>query len=421
MREVNLPPDKSITHRALMLAASARGVSRVRTPLAGADCLATAAVLRRLGAPLPELCEEVVVRSDGLHTWRAPDSPLDCGNSGTTARLMMGLLAGRPFSSVLTGDASLKSRPMRRVSEPLAGMGAKVRELGEPDRLPLEVTGGRLRAAHYRTPVPSAQIKSAVILAGLSAGVPVRVSEGSPSRDHTEVLLREMGARLETRPSNGGRAVFLDSSWESLSPLDLTVPGDFSSASFLIALGLLTGKGMRLPGVGVNPTRTGLLAVLERMGARLVVANRRQEGGEPVADLEVNPASLGGVEVGGDEIPALIDELPVLAVLAAVASGETRLTGAGELRLKESDRVRALAENLRAVGAAAEELPDGLVISGSDRGLSGRVRTRGDHRVAMSFGVLAALPGNRIEIDDPDCVEISFPGFWKVLGNAAGR
>ncbi|HEU4562121.1 MAG TPA: 3-phosphoshikimate 1-carboxyvinyltransferase, partial [Longimicrobium sp.] len=411
--------DKSITHRALMLAACATGDSRLSGLLPGEDCQSTASVLRALGCDVPPPPADgsgIVVRGRGLDAWRAPAAPLDCGNSGTTSRLMMGLLASRSFASVLTGDASLRGRPMRRITEPLARMGARFRELEAPGLLPIEVTGGTLSSLDYTSPKASAQIKSAVLLAGLGAGVRVSVTEPVLSRDHTERMLGSLGAPVRFDETEGGVRAVLEA-WDGpLPPLELRVPGDPSSAAFLAALALLADTGeLRITGVCANPARTGFFSIVRRMMGLLAWERGRAEGGEPVSDLVVRPSRLRGVSVGGAEIPAAIDEIPVLAVLAARAEGETRITGAGELRVKESDRITAIANALRAIGAEAEELEDGLVVRGGDHPLRGRVVTHGDHRIAMAFGVLAALPGNQVEIDDPACAAVSYPGYWEVL------
>jgi 3-phosphoshikimate 1-carboxyvinyltransferase len=425
--DVRVPGDKSISHRALLLAAAARGESRLRGVLPGADCRSTAAVLRSLGCPVPQLPADgagIVVRSGGLRAWREPGGPLDCGNSGTTVRLLMGLLAGRPFCSRLAGDASLQGRPMRRVTGPLGAMGARVRELGAPDRLPVELCGGALTAFHHRSPTASAQVKSAVLLAGVSGGVPVSVHEPVRSRDHTERMLRGLGAAIhEGAAEDGGWLVELQPPDGDLPGFALDVPGDPSSAAFLLAVSLLAASGeLRVREVALNPTRTGFLGVLARMGARVETEGEREEGGEPVGDLVAYPSRLKGTVVTGEEVPALIDEVPILAALAARAEGETRITGADELRAKESDRIAALVANLRALGVEADELPDGLVVRGTERPLRGRVRTFHDHRIAMAFGVLGLLPGNQIEIESPEVVDVSFPGFWKLLpALVAGR
>jgi len=421
--EIRVPGDKSITHRALILSAIASGTSVLTGLLPGEDARSTAAALRSLGVPVPELPADgatIAVAGRGLQGLSAPAGVIDCGNSGTTARLLLGLLAGCPITATLTGDASLRSRPMRRVTEPLAQVGARFEELGEPDRLPIRVMGGPLRPIDYVSPKASAQVKSALLLAGLSGGVPVRVSEPVLSRDHTERMLRAMGANVVVEHEGGRPPVVRLEPPEFLEPLHLTVPGDFSSAAFFIALGILAPSGaVRIPGVGVNPTRTGLLGVLRRMGGEVGLHGECDVCGEPVATVEAVPGHLRATEVGGDEVPSLIDEIPILAVLAARAEGETVITGAAELRVKESDRIAALVANLRAVGVEAHELPDGLVVRGTPAPLTGRVRAYGDHRIAMAFGVLSVLPGNAIEIDDPGVASISHPTFWKDLHAAA--
>jgi 3-phosphoshikimate 1-carboxyvinyltransferase len=421
--DTRVPGDKSITHRALMFAALGDGESRLSGLLPGEDCRSTAAVLRALGCDVPDLPPdgaEIRVRGVGVEGLRRPDAELDCGNSGTTARLMMGILASRPFPATLTGDDSLRSRPMRRVTEPLRQMGAHFHEQGEQNRLPIQVTGGPLRSQDYTSPTASAQVKSAVLLAGLTGNVPVSVTEPVASRDHTERMFAALGVQVDAGHTSGGWRVAVPAHGRPLPALDLRVPGDPSSAAFLAALALLADEGeLVIRDVCINPTRTGFFEIVARMGASIDLANRRMEGGEPVADLVVRPARLRGTEVGEAEVPAAVDEIPILAVLAARAAGETRITGAGELRVKETDRIAAIAGNLRALGAEAEELEDGLVVRGSDRPLRGRVRAFGDHRIAMAFGVLGALPGNEVEIDDPSVVAVSFPGFFdrlKTLG-----
>ena len=420
--ELRVPGDKSISHRALMLAALAHGESRLRGLLAGADTQATAAALRALGVAVPSLADdgaELIVRGVGLNGLRAPADVLDCANSGTSARLLCGVLAGQEFEATLTGDASLRSRPMRRVTAPLARMGARFVELGDADRLPLRVSGGRLAPIEHVNEPASAQVKSAILLAGLTGTARVEVRERVATRDHTERLLQAMGARIRVGADGAGRAIALEPV-EALDPLDLDVPGDFSSAAFLLAFALLHPAGeLRLPGVGLNATRTGLLAALERMGANVDVEDAVTTGGERAGALHARGSRLGGTVVRADEIPALVDEVPVITALGARADGATRIEGAAELRVKESDRIAALVVNLRAVGAHAEELPDGLLVQGGDAPLRGRVHTRGDHRIAMAFGVLRALPGNEIEIDDADCVSVSYPGFWDAVQTAA--
>jgi 3-phosphoshikimate 1-carboxyvinyltransferase len=417
---VRVPGDKSITHRALLLSALADGVSRVRGALDAEDTRSTRRVLEALGSTLEAgSADELTLSGRGLRGLAAPAAALDCGNSGTTARLLLGVLAAQPLTATLTGDDSLRSRPMRRVTAPLREMGAQILELGAPDRLPIQIAGRALAGIEHRSAVASAQVKSAVLLAGLAAGVSVSVTEPLRSRDHTERLLRALGVQVTEESDADGHRVTLRPA-PALPPLDVTVPGDFSAATFLLAAALLLNKPLVIENVGVNPTRTGLLGVLARMGARLELLDPREQGGEPVTDVRVLPGALTGTRVAPAEVPALIDEVPVLAALAARAEGETRITGAGELRVKESDRIAVLVSNLRAVGVDADELPDGLVVQGTARALQGTVRTAGDHRIAMAFGVLAALPGNRIAIDNPGVAAVSFPGFWQELHDLGG-
>ncbi len=422
--ELTVPGDKSISQRALILAALGTGKSRIRGLLPGGDPLSTAGALRALGVPIPPVGEwgvEVRVPGMGLRGLRAPAMPLDLQNSGTGARLLLGVLAGEPLRAVVTGDDSLRKRPMGRVTEPLSRMGGAFRALEEEDRLPLEVRGGPLRSLDHNLPVASAQVKSSLLLAGLVGQVEVRLTEPGRSRDHTERMLGELGVRVRSELVEGGWMVALEDPPPALPPLDLEVPGDFSSAAFLLVLGLLggAGRGLVIRNVGLNGTRTGLLPVLERMGARIAVRGETgPERGEPRGDLEVEASELAGCEIGTAEVPGLIDEVPVLAVAAARARGLTRITGARELRVKETDRIRAVVENLRALGVGAQELGDGMEIEGTDRPLSGRVQSFGDHRIAMAFGVLGALPGNRIEVEAPEVVGVSFPGFWALLGEA---
>lgn len=417
--ELGVPGDKSITIRALILSTLARGTSVVGGLLASEDAQATAAALRAFGAPIPELTTDgrtLALTGIGVHGLASPGEAIDCGNSGTLARLLLGVLAGCSFPAVVTGDASLRARPMRRITEPLARMGARIDELGDPDRLPIRITGGELRPIEYASPHASAQVKSALLLAGLTGGVPVQVTEPLASRDHTELMLRAMGANLSNERGPGGENIVRLEPPEFLEPLHCDVPGDFSSAAFFLALGALSPRvGVRVKGVGVNPTRTGFLDVLRRMGGQIYLDNACDQCEEPVADATVYPSRLRATSIGAEEIPALIDEIPILAILAARAEGETRITGAAELRVKESDRIRAIATNLKSVGVGVEELDDGLLIRGTDAPCTGRVSAFGDHRIAMAFGILGALPGNSIEIDDPGVAAVSFPGFWDRL------
>ncbi len=414
MRSFDLPGDKSISHRALILAAVSAGRAQIRGVLPSADVASTAGVLTALGVAVPPLDpNEMVMTGLGLRGLRAPSTDLDCGNSGTSARLLAGLLAGAGLPARFIGDASLNARPMRRVAEPLGAMGADV-TTSASGGLPMTLGSRALHALTWRSEVPSAQVKSALLLAGLMAGVHVAVDEPVPTRDHTERMLRAAGVDVHLE----GTEVVLEPK-DRIALDTIEIPGDCSSAAFLLGLALLGGSpALALRGVGVNPGRTGAIEALRRMGASIRFEAERVFGEEPVATIIAEPSVLRGITIGGAEIPALIDELPLLACVAARAEGETRVSGAGELRVKESDRIRAVVENLRAIGAEAEECSDGFVVRGSDRPLRGTVRTQGDHRIAMAFGILGALPGNAITIDDPSCVRVSWPTFWDVLRDA---
>jgi len=409
---IRVPGDKSLTHRALMLGALTEGESTIRGALTSGDARSTARVLRALGVGVSPLRVGRRVRIVARPQLRTPSRVLNCGNSGTTARLGLGLLAGHPVQATLTGDASLRQRPMRRVTLPLEAMGASFRFHGE-DGLPLTVTGGTLRPIEWELPVSSAQLKSAILLAAVVSRVPVRVREpAGRSRDHTERLLRSFGFRVD-EPGNG----WIDfAPTGRLEPFDFTLPGDFSSAAFLLSAGVLARQGeLRVEAVGVNPTRTGFLQVLRRMGALVQSDRVGERHGEPVADLIVRPARLSATLVSPEEVPGLIDEIPALAVLASRAQGTTTFHEVGELRVKESDRLELLASNLRRLGVEAEAARNTLHVTGTDRPPRGRVVTRGDHRLAMAFSVLGCLPGSQVVVDDPECAEVSFPGFARVL------
>ena len=407
---LRVPGDKSISHRSLILSAIAKGESRIRGILQSADVHSTAGVLRALGAQIPELAAEMSVRGVGLRGLTPPAVSLDCGNSGTTTRLMAGVVAALPVHATFVGDASLSRRPMRRVARPLEAMGAKV-ELPEHGGLPMTIHGGQLHALTWTSETASAQVKSAILLAALLAGVRAEVSEPVMTRDHTERMLAARGARLSIHEQR----IVLDPT-EQIDATDVEVPGDPSSAAFFAGLAAVADEGsIRLDNVCVNETRKGFFYQLRLAGADVREENRRIVGGEPVADLIVSPGTLVGSAVEGARVPSMVDELPLLACIATRAQGETLITGAGELRVKESDRITAVVDNLLAIGADAEELPDGIRIRGSDRPLEGRVHTHGDHRLAMAFGVLAAARGNSIAIDDRDCVAVSYPNFWSDL------
>jgi len=408
---VQVPGDKSISHRAVMLGALASGETEIENFLFGEDCLSTIQVVQSLGVEVSMTKDRVVVRSAGLQALREPEDVLDAGNSGTTMRLMTGILAGCPFFSVITGDASLRRRPMQRVIQPLSAMGARIAARGGNAYAPLAITGGKLSATTYSSPVASAQVKSAVLLAGLFADGPTTVVEPARSRDHTERLLSYFGARVEVednqvtvwgRPELHGRKVI--------------VPGDISSAVFFLVAGsTVPGSDLLLPNVGINPTRAGALQVLMAMGADISILNERQVNGEPVADIRVCSSRLQGTTISGAIIPYLIDELPALAVAAALAEGETVVRDASELRVKESDRITAVVNLLGQMGADITGHDDGFVIRGG-RALQGvKYDSCGDHRMAMSAAVAGINASGITQIKAAECVKISFPDFSDTL------
>lgn len=410
---VRVPGDKSISHRALILAALSDGASSLRGLAESADVAATAGVLRALGAMIPELSAAMRVKGAGLHGLRAPGTVLDCANSGTTARLIAGAVAAHSFAARFEGDSSLSRRPMKRIAEPLVYMGAQV-EFDHGDGLPMTVRGRDLRGIDWDTGRSSAQVKSAILLAGLIAGAEVRVTEPMPSRDHTERMLRAMGVDVE----NDRNQVCLRPS-PRLAPLDIDVPADPSSAAMFLALATMADGGeLVLDDVCVNPTRNGFVQAISRMGGDIMSDDLGERAGEPVASLTVRPAVLRSIRIEPGDVPSLIDELPLLACVAAGSGVELEVTGAQELRVKESDRINTVVQNLVSVGARAEELADGFRVLGGETPLKGTVDARGDHRIAMAFGVLSAVRGNRIDVRGRECVAVSYPGFWADLSRA---
>ncbi len=412
---VTVPGDKSISHRAVMLGALSRGETVIENFLAGKDCLATINCFKKMGVEI-KMTGFGTVRINGreLYGLSEPEDILDAGNSGTTLRLLLGILSGQSFFSVITGDRSLRQRPMARVTVPLGLMGARIGGRQDGNFAPLAVRGGRLKPVTYTSKVASAQVKSAVLLAGLFAEGETVFSEPYRSRDHTERMLKYFGAeidiagcsvRLKGRPDMTGQKV--------------NVPGDISSAAFLMAAAAaLPGSDLTLKGVGVNPTRDGIIEVLAEMGAGIKIFNRRQEGAEPVADIRVfNKKKLTGVSVGGKMIPRLIDDIPALAVAAAVAEGKTEIRNAGELKIKESNRIYTVLNLLAAFGAGVEELADGLLVRGGQTLKSCQCKSHGDHRIAMAAVVTGLLAGGETTVIDTGCIDISFPGFYDVLKN----
>ena len=409
--DVVVPGDKSITHRALMVAAFSDGRCEFTSPLAAGDTRSSAAALRSLGVAVSPLSHErVAVTGGGLKPFRQPARALACGNSGTTARLLLGLLAGHPFEAKLTGDRSLSRRPMARVTEPLRRMGAAI-SAREGERLPMTICGGALEPLEWVSTVASAQVKTCLFFAGLAGGVRVSVTEPVTSRDHSERLLRLLGVRVEVE----GTTVTVHPP-DRIPAFGGEIPGDISSAAYLIAAGVLAESGeLTIRNVGLNPTRAGFLRALERMGAQVEVVDRWTSLGEPAGTLVARPAKLSPVVVEPDEIPSMVDEIPLLACLASRAEkGWTSVfRGVGELRVKESDRLALVASNLCALGVAAHTEGDTLMVEGSDAPPRGRVVTAGDHRLAMAFAVLRTVPGADVELDDSHCVRISYPDFFK--------
>lgn len=410
--EITPPPDKSISHRAIMFASIANGESRVRNFLHAEDPISTMNAMRTLGVKIDDSNPgEIVVNGNGLHGLKEPFDVINCGNSGTTIRLISGILAGNPFFSVLTGDDSLKQRPMARVINPLKEMGAGISARNSDRYPPISIRGGRLKAIEYTMPVASAQVKSCLVLAGLYAEGTTAITESHKSRDHTERMLKSMGAGLDVD------GLTIRVSGHELQAIDISVPSDFSSAAFFIAAALLVpGSEVLIKNVGINPTRTGFLDVIREMGAEVVLENARDVSGEPVADIYCKSAAgLKAIKIGGSIIPSLIDEFPVLCVLATQAEGTTEIRDAAELRVKESDRIKAMATELKKFGVEVVEFPDGMAIKGKT-GLRGcAVDSYGDHRIAMSFSVAALISEGDTTILNSSCVDISFPGFYNEL------
>lgn len=414
-KEIFIPGDKSISHRAIMLGSLAAGTTRITNFLQGADCLSTIQCFQKMGIEIENSQDTVLIHGRGLHGLSCPDSVLDVGNSGTTIRLMSGILAAQPFTVTVTGDASIQKRPMARIMTPLSQMGADIESLHGNGCAPLAIQGSPLTGIHYQSPVASAQVKSAVLLAGLYADGTTSVTEPYVSRNHTELMLRYFGVPVSTE---GTTATVTGAGTADcpLSSRDVFVPGDISSAAYFIAAGLLVpGSELYLRNVGINPTRDGILRVVQAMGGSVCYENERMESGEPVADLLIRSSSLHGAEIGGALIPTLIDEIPVIAVMAAFADGTTIIRDAAELKVKESNRIDTVVSNLKAMGADIEATADGMIIHGG-RPLHGAViDTKNDHRIAMSFAVAGLMADGVTDILNDSCVDISYPGFFKDL------
>lgn len=409
--EITVPGDKSISHRAVMFGALAEGTTEVTNFLQGADCLSTIRCFRMLGIDIENTPERILIHGKGLHGLTAPADTLDTGNSGTTTRLISGILAGQSFASVLNGDASIQSRPMKRIMEPLTQMGADIVSLKNNGCAPLRIRQGRLHGIHYNSPVASAQVKSCVLLAGLYADAPTSVTEPQLSRNHTELMLSGFGADVQSHSTTA--TIQPD---PRLCAAKITVPGDISSAAYFIVAGLMIpGSEILIRNVGINPTRDGILRVVRAMGGDVSILNKRSSGGEAIADLLVRYSALRGTDIGGDIIPTLIDELPVLAVLACMAEGTTVIRDAQELKVKESNRIDVMAENLTAMGAHVTATDDGMIIEGGQPLNGAVIDSHLDHRVAMSFAVAALAADGETEITGADCVRISYPNFYETL------
>lgn len=411
--EIRVPTDKSISHRTVMLGALAQGRSRVRNFLRAEDTLATVRCLQALGVTIKEQeqGEVLEIEGHGLKGIREASGILDCGNSGTTMRLLTGLAAGYPFMTILTGDDSLRQRPMARVVRPLLLMGATLDGRKNGAYAPLTIRGGRLRGIEYPLPVASAQVKSAILLAGLNIEGETKLIEPAASRDHTERMLQAMGADLRRE----GDVIRLTGGKE-LQPQEFTVPGDISSAAFfLVGASLVPGSELVLRDVGINPSRTGAITVLRQMGASIQVENERLVSGEAIADLVVKSAPLKGIRIEAESIPSLIDELPVLALAMALAEGESSVEGAEELRVKETDRIQAICTNLSALGVKTEETPDGFRVQGAETLKGGEVTSFGDHRLAMTMGIAGLISQGDIRLKGAEAVGVSYPHFWEDL------
>lgn len=402
--QIKVPGDKSISHRAVMLGSLANGVTEISGFLKGADCLSTIDCFRKMGIDIDINGENVTVHGNGLRGLKKPDEMLYTGNSGTTTRLLCGILAGQNFDTSITGDASIQKRPMGRVVQPLSMMGAKI----ENEYCPLYITGTKLHGINYKMPVASAQVKTAIILAGLYADGETVIHEIEKSRDHTELMLSAMGADLTVdnlditvKPTNDLTAVNVD------------VPGDISSAAFFLVLGaIMPNSQITVTNVGINPTRTGIIDVLKDMGADITLENVHTSAGETVADITVRSSSLKGTTVGGDIIPRLIDELPIIAVAAVFADGQTVIKDAQELKVKETNRIRAVVDEFNKCGIAITETDDGMIINGGKSIHGADFKTYGDHRMAMSLTVLAQLANGESTLDDSDCACVSYPTFF---------
>ncbi len=407
--EIYVAPDKSISHRAIMIAAIAEGISRIKNFLYADDCISTIKCFQKLGVEVVDEKNEIIVKGKGPNLAN-PLDVLDAVNSGTTARLLSGILAGQNFSSKIIGDESLSKRPMKRIIEPLEKMGAKIRAR-ENNFLPIEITGGKLKPINYNSKITSAQVKSCVLLAGLYADGVTKFSEPHKSRDHTERMLENFGAQIESNKNT-----MTIKGIAKLKASDILVPGDISSAAFfVVAATIIKNSKLRIKNVGVNPTRTGIIDIMSRMGAKIFFENEKTINNEPIADIIVESSQLKSTIIKGSDIPRLIDEIPVIAVAATQSEGETLIMEAKELRVKETDRLKAVASELKKMGADIEELEDGLIICGPTKLKGAKVESRNDHRMAMSLTIASLVADGKTTLKNPECVNISFPLFYETL------
>lgn len=413
---VIIPGDKSISHRSVMFGALAKGTTEITNFLQGADCLSTISCFRKMGIEIENTPERILVHGKGLHGLSAPDATLDTGNSGTTTRLISGILAGQNFTSILSGDESLNSRPMARIMEPLNSMGAKITSIHGNNCAPLRIEPGTLHSTHYHSKVASAQVKSAVLLAGLYADGTTAVTEPVLSRNHTELMLAGFGANIASETHADGTATASITPCEELYAQKIQVPGDISSAAYFIAAGLLVpGSEILIKNVGINPTRAGILKVCEAMGADITYLNETSAGGEPTADLLVRYSSLKATVVEGSIIPTLIDEIPMIAVMAAFAEGTTIIRDAAELKVKETNRIDTVAWNLRAMGGTVTPTDDGMIIEGTGALKGAHINSHLDHRIAMAFAIAGLAAEGDTVIRDSQCVDVSYPAFFETI------
>ncbi len=411
--EIITPGDKSISHRSIMFGAISEGTTEISNFLQGADCLSTISCFRKMGIEVEEKKDLILVHGKGLHGLSAPSDILDVGNSGTTTRLMSGILAGQSFTSCITGDESIQTRPMKRIITPLSMMGADIISERGNDCVPLRITGTNLKGIHYNSPVASAQVKSAVLLAGLYADGKTSVTEPALSRNHSELMLKGFGAELTT--DNTTVTIMPN---PKLTGQKIVVPGDISSAAYFIAAALIVpGSEVTIKNIGINPTRDGILRVCEAMGAKIEYSNRHDSGGEPVADITVSYSSLTGTKICGDLIPTLIDEIPIIAILSCFAKGTTVIADAAELKVKESNRIDLMVQNLKAMGADITATEDGMIINGGRPLHSATIETKKDHRIAMSFSIANLCCEGELNILHKDCVNISYPEFYQDLAS----